>query len=152
MVEFIELEDIKKEKGRAKRKKFFKAVGKGARVTAKRVGAGAKVIGAGVAKGAGELIKKAKEAQSPEAQERRLVTQEKRLIFQERIAKRRARIQKLQPRGEGFGGMPGLSGSFFGGNGGGMVFKPLDMNEVLTGGPPRKGKGKGKAFDPLSQI
>ncbi len=151
MVEFIELKDIKKEKGRAKRKKFFKAVGKGTGITAKRVGAGAKVIGARVAKGTGTLVKKAIEAQSPEAQERRLEVQEKRLIVQERLSKRRARIQRLQPKGAGgFGGMPGLGGSFLSGSSGGMAFKPLDMGEVLTGGPPKKRKGK--PFDPLSQI
>ncbi len=150
MVEFIELKDIKKQQRKDKLKKFIKTTRRGAGIAAKRVGAGAKVIGARVAKGAGELIKKAKEAQSPEAQERRLEVQEKRLIFQERIAKRRARIQKLQPRGEGFGGMPGLSGSFLGGKGGGMAFKPLDMGNVLTGQQPKKRKGK--PFDPLSQI
>ena len=148
MVEFIELKDIKKERRKDKLKKFIKTTRKGARVAAKKVRVGARVV----AKGAGTLVKKAIEAQSPEAQERRLESQEKRLIVQERLAKRRERIQKLQPRGEGFGGMPGLSGSFLGGNGGGMAFKPLDMNEVLTGGPPRKGKGKGKPFNPLSQI
>ena len=146
MVEFIELKDIKKQQRKDKLKKIIKTTRKGAAVVGMKVRAGAKTI----VKGTGTLIKKAKEAQSPEAQERRLETQEKRLIFQERIAKRRVRIQKLQPRGEGFGGMPGLSGSFLGGNGGGMAFKPLDMGNVLTGGPPKKRKGK--PFDPLSQL
>ena len=146
MVEFIELKDIKKQQRKDKLRKFIKTTRKGAGIAAKKVRVGARVV----AKGAGTLVKKAIEAQSPEAQERRLVAQEQKLIVQERLAKRRARIQKLQPRGAGFGGMPGLSGSLLGGNGGGMAFKPLDMNEVLTGGPPKKRKGK--SFDPLSQI
>lgn len=129
MVEFIELKDIKKQQRKDKIKKFIKTTRKGAGI-----------VGARVAKEAGTLIKKAKEAQSPEAQERRLVAQEQKLIVQERLAKRRARIAKLQPQG----------GGLFGGGGGGFGFKPLDMSNVLTGGPPKKRKGK--PFDPLSQI
>ncbi len=119
-----------------KTRKFFKTVGKGA-----------KEVGGRVARGTGTLIQKAKEAQSPEAQERRLDIQEKKLIIQERLAQRRARIAKLQPRGGGIGG--GLFGG--GAGGGGMAFKPLDMSNVLTGEPSKK-KKKGKPFDPFSQI
>lgn len=117
MVEYIELKDIKKDKGKAKKAELFKAIGKGARSTAKRVGTGARVAGAAVIKQTGGLIKKAKEAQSPEARERRLEAQEKRLIVKERLAQRRARIRKLQPTG----------GSAFG-------FQSMDMGRVLSGG------------------
>ena len=121
----------------SKTKKFFKTVGKGA-----------KGIGSTVAKGTGSLIKKAKEAQSPEGQERRLEAQEQKLIVQERLAQRRARIAKLKPKSS-FGG---IGGGFLGGsNGGGMSFKPLDMGNVLTGSKSKK-KGKGKAFNPFSQF
>ncbi len=135
-----------------KTKKFFKTVGKGATVVGRKVGAGAKVVATKVRTGTGQLIEKAKEASTPEAQEARLVAQEKKLIVQERLANRRARIAKLQKRGGGIGG--GIGGSFLGGSGGsggGMNFKPLDMGSVLNGGEkPRKRKGK--PFDPFSQF
>jgi len=130
MVEYVELKDIGKDKRKAKTKKFFKTIGKGA-----------SSIGSRVAKGTGTLIQKAKEAQSPEAQERRLAAQEQKLVVQERMAKRRARIAKLQPKG---GGM------FGGGGGGGFGFQQLDMGNVLTGEQPKKRKGK--PFDPFSQF
>ena len=142
MVEFIELKDIKKQQRKDKLRKFIKTTRKGAGIVGKKVRVGAGVV----AKGAGTLIQKAKEAQSPEAQERRLEVQEKKLIVQERLAQRRARIAKLQPKGQ-FGG---IGGGFLGGSGGGFGFKPLDMGNVLSGGPPKKRKGK--PFDPLSQI
>ena len=126
MAEYVELKDIEKDKRKEKRKKFFKNIGRGA-----------SSIGSRVAKGTGTLIQKAKEAQSPEAQERRLAAQEQRLIIQERLAKRRARIQKLQPKGGGIGGMGGLQG--------------FNIGNIMTGEQPKK-KGKGKAFDPFSQF
>ena len=129
MVEYVELKDIGKDKRKAKTKKFFKTIGKGA-----------SSIGSRVAKGTGTLIQKAKEAQSPEAQERRLAAQEQKLVVQERMAKRRARIAKLQPKG----------GGMFGGGGGGLSFSPLNMDDVLTGRQPKKRKGK--PFDPFSQF
>ena len=127
---------------------------------ATKVREGAKVTGMAVAKGTGTLIEKAKEASSPEAQERRLEAQEKRLQVQERMAQRRARIAKLQPRRTGgIAGFQGLNmgNVLTGGEGtapsGGQGFglKPMDMSNVLTGEPQPRRK-KGKPFDPFSQI
>jgi hypothetical protein len=103
----------------------------------KRIGTGAKRVGSSVVSGAGLLIKKAKEAQSPEAQEKRLIAQENRLKIQARIAQRRARIAKLQPKGNNmFGGLQGF-----------------DMGNVFGGYPKSKSKGKKqKPFDPFSQF
>lgn len=149
MVDFVELKDINKDKRRAKRKKFFKTVGRVVKKGAVATGRGAREIGTSVAKGSGALVKKAVEAQSPEAQERRLEAQEQKLVVQERIAKRRARIVKLQPQGGGmFGGGGGGIGGM--GGGGGFGLKKMDMSNVLTGEPPKKRKGK--PFDPFSQI
>ena len=147
MVEYIELKNIKKQQRKDKIRKIIKKTRKGAEIIGKKVSAGAKVI----SKGTGELAKKGyesyKESRTPEAQE-------KKLVFQERMAKRRARIAKLQPKGTGgFGAMPGFGSGFLRGGGGGFGFKPLDMGNVLTGGQQRQPrKKKGKPFDPLSQI
>jgi len=104
-----------------KTKKFFKTIGRGA-----------VEIGTRVRAGTGDLIKKAKEVTSVEAQEQRLIKQEKKLIVQERLAKRRARIAKLQQKaGGGSFGLPGL--------------------DTFTQEPTKK-KNKGKPFDPFSQF
>ena len=108
----------------------------------------------------GRLIEKAKEARSTEVQLAKVKAKQEVLTAKSELRKQRIGLakQKAQLRGQqlkaaGINAPKFVRGTeelgmFASGNGFG--FKPLDMGNVLTGGPQKKKKGK--PFDPFSQF
>ena len=101
--EYIELEDIDKDRKKAKVKGFFKKVGSAAKSGARSFGVGAGRIGAAVKEGAVKTGERIQEYNKPENVERRLVSKEK-------VLKQRIRINKLQSQAGGMGGGIGMGG------------------------------------------
>lgn len=107
----------------------------------------------------GRVIAKAKEARKPEVQLSKLKAKQEILAAKAELRKQRIRLarQRAELRGQQLKAT-GINvpkfvkgtqelGMFASGNGFG--FKPLDMANVLDGGPRKK---KGKQFDPFSQF
>lgn len=115
-----------------KAKKFFKTVGKGARE-----------VGTRVRSGSMQLIQKAREYNTPQAQQARLDSQEKSLRTKVRITQQRARIQNLQKQA-GSGGFGIDMGGLFGGGG----FDSSSGFDMISGGK-RKGGRRNRPFNPM---
>ena len=108
----------------------------------------------------GRIIQKAREARKPEVQlakikAKREVLTAKSKLREQRIglAQQRGELRKQQLKATGINVPKFVRGSqelgvFASGGGQGFGFKPLDMGNVLSGGPPPKRKGKGKSFNP----
>ncbi len=119
-----------------------------------------KKLAKGVRAAGGRIIAKAKEARKPEVRLAKIKAKQEILTAKSKLRQQsigletqRAKLRGQQLKATGINvpkfvrGTQEL-GAFASGNGFG--FKPLDMGNVLTGGPPKKRKGK--PFDPLSQI
>ena len=105
--EYIKLEDIDKDRKKAKVKGFFKKVGSAAKSGARSFGVGAGRIGAAVKEGAVKTGERIQEYNKPENVERRLVSKEK-------VLKQRIRINKLQSQAGGMDGGGGIGMGGFG--------------------------------------
>ena len=109
----------------------------------------------------GRLIQKAKEARRPEVQLAKIKAKQEILtaktkLRQQRLGleKQRAKLRGQQLKATGINVPKFVRGTQKLGRFAsprGLAFKPLDMGNVLRGGPPPK-KRKGKPFDPLSQF
>ena len=177
--EFIEIEDIEKDKRKEEVQEKISNVKEKAKAIGSRVGKGAKAISSTVAAGASGLAKKGvsayKEYNTPEAKQKSLDAEEARLERQVRVQTQRNKIKKLQEEARparssspsplgGFGGLDmgkvlGGGGGNQGGfsNGGGMNFGGnLDNVFGSLGETPRrtkKGKGKRKkVVNPLANF
>ncbi len=109
----------------------------------------------------GKVIEKAKEARKPEVQLAKIKAKQEILtakakVRQQRIglAQQKAKLRGQQLKATGINVPKFVRGTQELGmfaTPGGLSFKPLDMGNVLSGGPPPK-KKKGKPFDPFSQF
>ncbi len=113
----------------------------------------------------GRLIQKAREARKPEVRLAKIKAKQEILAAKTKLRQQqlgleqqRAKLRGQQLKATGINVPKFVRGTqelgiFASGGKGGFAFKPLDMNNVLTGGgqqQPRKKKGK--PFDPFSQI
>ena len=109
-----------------------------------------------------KLYGKFKESRKPEIQLAKIKTKQELLAAKTKLrqqklglAQQRAKLRGQQLKATGINVPKFVRGTqelgvFASGGEGGFGLKPLDMSNVLTGGPPKKRKGK--PFDPLNQI